>query len=182
MTRSCSPFCCVNNISNCINIVLCRSWTVVWRRHTVSPTFLPAPALSAPWLPWCYTICSTFQTSQSPYKQGATSINYNSIACCVACLHYLLGFVPTASLSWQLTNDLWLHAFQPAVKYQNFRTELAEGVGEVAGVLFRVAKYAYEKVRGGPRLSDPFLLVLSWPCRQVDCTASGLLSCCFAGT
>jgi hypothetical protein len=33
------------------------------------------------------------------------------------------------------------------VKYQNFRTDLAEGLGEVAGVLFRVAKYAYEKVR-----------------------------------
>lgn len=35
------------------------------------------------------------------------------------------------------------------MKYQNFRTELAEGVGEVAGVLFRVAKYAYEKVGAG---------------------------------
>jgi hypothetical protein len=34
-----------------------------------------------------------------------------------------------------------------AAKYQNFKTDLAEGVGEVAGVLWRVAKYAYEKVR-----------------------------------
>jgi hypothetical protein len=118
----------------------------------------------------------------NPLQTGRNQHNCNSIAWCVACLHSLLGFVPTASLSWQLTNDLWLHAFQPAVQYQNFRTEVAEGVGEVAGVLFRVAKYAYEKVRGGPRLSDPFLLVLSWPCCQADCTASGLLSCCFAGT
>ncbi|WIA11152.1 hypothetical protein OEZ85_011291 [Tetradesmus obliquus] len=30
-------------------------------------------------------------------------------------------------------------------KYQTFRTDVQEGIGEVAGVLFRVAKYAYEK-------------------------------------
>lgn len=35
----------------------------------------------------------------------------------------------------------------PAVKYKDFKTDLAEGVGEVAGVLFRVCKYAYERVR-----------------------------------
>jgi hypothetical protein len=33
----------------------------------------------------------------------------------------------------------------PADKYQNFKTDAQEGIGEVAGVLFRVAKYAYEK-------------------------------------
>jgi hypothetical protein len=33
----------------------------------------------------------------------------------------------------------------PADKYQNFKTDVQEGIGEVAGVLFRVAKYAYEK-------------------------------------
>jgi hypothetical protein len=32
-----------------------------------------------------------------------------------------------------------------ADKYQNFKTDVQEGIGEVAGVLFRVAKYAYEK-------------------------------------
>ncbi|KAF6264216.1 Alpha/Beta hydrolase protein [Scenedesmus sp. NREL 46B-D3] len=30
-------------------------------------------------------------------------------------------------------------------KYQRFRTDMLEGIGEVAGVLFRVAKHAYEK-------------------------------------
>lgn len=37
----------------------------------------------------------------------------------------------------------------PAVKYKDFKTDLAEGVGEVAGVLFRVCKYAYERVSFG---------------------------------
>lgn len=49
-----------------------------------------------------------------------------------------------------LTPSQGMHTYLPAglaVKYKNFRTDLAEGVGEVAGVLFRVAKYAYEKVR-----------------------------------
>jgi hypothetical protein len=32
-----------------------------------------------------------------------------------------------------------------ADKYQDFKTDVQEGIGEVAGVLFRVAKYAYEK-------------------------------------
>eukprot|EP00882_Tetradesmus_deserticola_P016094 GHRQ01017169.1.p1 GENE.GHRQ01017169.1~~GHRQ01017169.1.p1 ORF type:complete len:457 (+),score=187.64 GHRQ01017169.1:227-1597(+) len=30
-------------------------------------------------------------------------------------------------------------------KYQSFKTDLREGIGEVAGVLFRVARHAYEK-------------------------------------
>jgi hypothetical protein len=38
---------------------------------------------------------------------------------------------------------------QCTVKYKDFKTDLAEGVGEVAGVLFRVCKYAYERVSLG---------------------------------
>lgn len=33
----------------------------------------------------------------------------------------------------------------PSGKYQNFKTDVQEGIGQVAAVLFRVAKYAYEK-------------------------------------
>lgn len=47
-----------------------------------------------------------------------------------------------------------------ADKYQNFRTELAEGVGEVAGVLFRVAKYAYEKFHFGDVVFGVYQLAL----------------------
>ncbi len=34
-----------------------------------------------------------------------------------------------------------------AAKYQNVRTDFQDGVGEVAGVLWRVANYAWERFR-----------------------------------
>lgn len=45
-------------------------------------------------------------------------------------------------------------------KYQNFRTDLQEGVGEVAGVLFRVAKHAYERFHIGDLVFGVYQLAL----------------------
>eukprot|EP00878_Enallax_costatus_P025754 GHUV01027581.1.p1 GENE.GHUV01027581.1~~GHUV01027581.1.p1 ORF type:complete len:197 (+),score=43.74 GHUV01027581.1:245-835(+) len=46
------------------------------------------------------------------------------------------------------------------LKYQTFKTDLQEGIGEVAGVLMKVAKYAYEKFHIGDLVFGVYHLAL----------------------
>jgi hypothetical protein len=65
--------------------------------------------------------------------------------------------------------------FLAAAKYQNFTTDISEAYGEVAGVLLKVAKYAWEKFGIGDVLFGVYHLA------QVGNPAAACMVCCLDG-